>query len=225
MAGGDGMSGTGGTSTVPSSAEVGNSGDGTAVGATVVSTVDVCTELVSDVSDVVELVVVSLSAASLPHAVNNDATAIPEPERTGLIWTRCVKSRSHGYPRPQPLNRPAQPRETFPALRQEVHTLTRFLLPPGLLTARTVWMFGSQRRLVRRWECDTDLPKPGPFPQISHTAAICRTPRISTWGSGFPPRPAAGRPDNLTRIPAGAGITKMVPTGANVLEGAVSRSG
>src|SRR4029077_529029 len=45
-------------------------------------------------------------------------------------------------------------------------------------------MLGSHRRLVRRWECDTDLPKPGPFPQISQTAAICGTPRFSTWGSG-----------------------------------------
>jgi hypothetical protein len=75
------MSGTGGTSTVPSPGPVvvvGNSGDGTAGGATVVSTVDVWTEVVSDVSDVVELVVVSLSAVSLPHAVNNDVTAIPE---------------------------------------------------------------------------------------------------------------------------------------------------
>src|ERR1700742_4714046 len=66
---------------------------------------------------------------------------------------------------------------------QDVQTLMRFLLPPGWVTVRTVWMFGSHRRLVRRWECDTDLPKPGPFPQISQTAAICRTPRISTWGS------------------------------------------
>jgi hypothetical protein len=43
IAGGDGMSGTGGTSTVPSPVVVvvGNSGDGTAGGATVVSTVDV----------------------------------------------------------------------------------------------------------------------------------------------------------------------------------------
>src|SRR5262245_9313779 len=66
---------------------------------------------------------------------------------------------------------------------QEVHTLMRFLFPPGWVTARTVWMLGSHRRLVRRWECETDLPKPGPFPQISQPAAICRTPRISTWVS------------------------------------------
>ena len=55
---------------------------------------------------------------------------------------------------------------------REVQTFTRCLLPPGRVTACTVWMFGFHRRLVRRWECDTDLPKPGPFPQISHTAAM-----------------------------------------------------
>src|SRR5215471_526425 len=78
---------------------------------------------------------------------------------------------------------------------QEVHTLMRFLFPPAWVTARTVWMLGSHRRLVRRWECETDLPKPGPFPQISQTAAICRTPRISTWGLGsFRRTPATVRP-------------------------------
>jgi hypothetical protein len=80
MAGGEGIAGGdgAGTSTVPSPAPVvgvGNSGDGAAGGATVVSTVDVWTDVVSDV---VELVVVSLSALSPPHAVNSDATAIPE---------------------------------------------------------------------------------------------------------------------------------------------------
>src|SRR5262245_34255630 len=101
---------------------------------------------------------------------------------------------------------------------QEVHTLMRFLLPPGWVTARTVWMLGSHRRLVRRWECETDLPKPGPFPQISQTAAICRTPRISTGGLGsFRQIPATGRPDNLTRIPATEGIAKIASTGANVV--------
>ncbi|KAB7756899.1 hypothetical protein MPHL21000_09420 [Mycolicibacterium phlei DSM 43239 = CCUG 21000] len=55
---------------------------------------------------------------------------------------------------------------------QDVHTFRRCLLPPGRATARTVWMFGFHRRLVRRWECETDFPKPGPFPQISHTAAM-----------------------------------------------------
>src|SRR4051794_28841103 len=33
-------------------------------------------------------------------------------------------------------------------------------------------MFGFQRRLVRRCECETDLPKPGPLAHTSQTAAI-----------------------------------------------------
>lgn len=32
-------------------------------------------------------------------------------------------------------------------------------------------MLGFQRRLVRRWECDTDMPKPGALPQTSHLLA------------------------------------------------------
>src|ERR1700727_967029 len=60
---------------------------------------------------------------------------------------------------------------------QDVQTLMRCLLPPGRLETRTLWILGSHRRLVRRWECDTDLPKPGAFPQISQTAAIGETPQ------------------------------------------------
>jgi hypothetical protein len=33
-------------------------------------------------------------------------------------------------------------------------------------------MFGFQRRLVRRCECETDIPHDGPLPQTSHTDAI-----------------------------------------------------
>jgi hypothetical protein len=33
------------------------------------------------------------------------------------------------------------------------------------------WIFGFQRRRVRRFECETLLPKLGPLLQISHTAA------------------------------------------------------
>ena len=88
MAGGDGMSGTG-ISTVPSPPVVvgGTPGDGAVVGATVVSTV----VSVVVVSDVVE-VVVSSSAESLPQAVNNEATAIPEARanRTGVDAPREV---------------------------------------------------------------------------------------------------------------------------------------
>jgi hypothetical protein len=88
MAGGDGTSGTG-ISTVPSPpvVVVGNSGDGAVVGATVVSTV-VSAEVVSDVVEVV----VSSSPESLPQAVNNDATAMPEARanRAGFDAPRVV---------------------------------------------------------------------------------------------------------------------------------------
>ena len=63
----------------------------------------------------------------------------------------------------------------FPALRHEVHTFLRFRLP-GATSTRTDWMFGFQRRLVRRCECETDFPKPGPLPQMSQTAAIVELP-------------------------------------------------
>src|SRR5215213_530522 len=52
----------------------------------------------------------------------------------------------------------------------EVHALIRRRLP-GAISARTDWMFGFQLRGVRRCECDTDIPKPGPLPHTSHTAA------------------------------------------------------
>lgn len=42
---------------------------------------------------------------------------------------------------------------------------------PGLTSARTVWMFGFHRRLVRRWECETDIPKLGLLLHTSQTAA------------------------------------------------------
>src|SRR5690349_6136921 len=56
-----------------------------------------------------------------------------------------------------------QPRTTLPALRHEVHTLTLRTVP-GATCARTGWMFGFQRRCVRRCECETLMPKPGPLP-------------------------------------------------------------
>src|ERR1700722_119176 len=51
----------------------------------------------------------------------------------------------------------------------EVHTFRRLGVP--LTIARTVWMFGFQRRRGRAGEGDTLLPKPGPLPQTSHTEA------------------------------------------------------
>ena len=53
---------------------------------------------------------------------------------------------------------------------QPVHTLSRVGVP--FTKARTRWMFGFQRRLVRTCECDTDMPQDGRFPQTSHTDAM-----------------------------------------------------
>src|SRR5918994_6789105 len=58
----------------------------------------------------------------------------------------------------------------LPDLMQPVHTLTRLTVPST--RARTRWMFGFQRRLVRRCECDTDMPHEGFLPHTSHTEAM-----------------------------------------------------
>ena len=61
-------------------------------------------------------------------------------------------------------------RVTLPAFRHDVQTVMRRRLP-GATSARTRCTFGFHRRCVRRWECETDMPKPGPLPQISQTLA------------------------------------------------------
>ena len=66
---------------------------------------------------------------------------------------------------------------TLPARMHDVQTLMRFDEP--LMSARTRWMFGSQRRLVRRWECETFIPKFGFLPQTSQTAAMTSYPFVS----------------------------------------------
>src|SRR4051794_14023780 len=58
----------------------------------------------------------------------------------------------------------------LPDLMQPVQTFRRVGVLPTI--ARTFWMFGFQRRLVRRCECDTDMPQDGPLPHTSHTAAM-----------------------------------------------------
>ena len=60
---------------------------------------------------------------------------------------------------------------TLPALRQPVHTETRRMVP-GEITARTRWMLGFQRRLVRRWEWLTLMPNDGFLPHTSQVDAI-----------------------------------------------------
>ena len=63
-------------------------------------------------------------------------------------------------------------RWTLPAFRQLVQTCSRFGVP--FTTARTRCTFGFHRRLDRRWEWETCMPKNGFFPQMSQTAAMAR---------------------------------------------------
>ena len=81
---------------------------------------------------------------------------------------QCRKARPR-WERAWPDDDASGQRVTFPALMQEVHTFSRFGVPAT--TARTRWMFGFQRRLVFFFDQGTLWPKPGPFPQMSHTAA------------------------------------------------------
>src|SRR5579863_7633890 len=53
---------------------------------------------------------------------------------------------------------------------QPVQTFMRLGVPPT--RARTRWMFGFQRRLVRRCENETFMPNDGFLPQISQTDAM-----------------------------------------------------
>src|SRR5580693_2942174 len=87
---------------------------------------------------------------------------------------------------------------------QEVQTFRRLGVPDTI--ARTVWMFGFQRRRVRRCECETLLPKPGPLPHTSQTEATVRSIdqgfTVTPLGSGSrrslpDPRPRArtGQPE------------------------------
>ena len=96
-----------------------------------------------------------------------------------------------------------QPRVTLPAFRHEVHTLIRRRVP-GATSARTVWTFGFHRRCVRRCECETDMPKPGPLPQTSQTLATGNSlqvdkfekvpDRVGTTGAVYRLRFAAAKP-------------------------------
>ena len=61
-------------------------------------------------------------------------------------------------------------RETLLALMHFVQTEMRLGAP--FTIARTRWIFGFQRRRVRRCEWEMLFPNPGDFPQMSHTEAI-----------------------------------------------------
>ncbi len=59
---------------------------------------------------------------------------------------------------------------TLPALMQRVQTFMRLVVEPTCTRMR--WMFGFQRRLVRRWEWLRLMPKIGFLSQTSQTAAM-----------------------------------------------------
>ncbi len=63
---------------------------------------------------------------------------------------------------------------------QDVQTWTRVVLP--FTAVRRRWMFGDQRRRVRRWEWETLLPKLGFFPQIWQMAATVAYPSVYAHG-------------------------------------------
>ena len=65
---------------------------------------------------------------------------------------------------------------------QEVQTFIRLVERPTCTRMR--WMFGFQRRLVRRWEWLTFIPNEGRLSQISQTEAIgcSRVVSDGSWG-------------------------------------------
>ena len=71
-----------------------------------------------------------------------------------------------------------------------MQTFTRLGVP--LIMARTRWMFGFHRRLVRRWEWEMELPQDGPLPQISQLAATAQLlrERVNDFGDEGPVRSA-----------------------------------
>lgn len=87
---------------------------------------------------------------------------------------------------------------TLPALMHDVHTDSRLGAP--LTIARTRWMLGFQRRLLRLWEWLTLMPNEGCLPQTSHTDAI---------GAEVTPRP--GRPEPPGDTSAAAAVSVTMP--------------
>src|SRR5664279_5538354 len=125
----------------------------------------------------------------------SDKTAGPRGTRRFELKSAAPQQTSHPH---EP-----QPRTTLPAFRHEVQTFS-FRTVPGATCARIGWMFGSHRRWVRRWEWDTFIPKPGPLPHTSHTAATPNTPidvvRSTTGADQSKLEKARRAPGNLTRV-------------------------
>lgn len=92
---------------------------------------------------------------------------------------------------------------TLLALMHEVHTFNRLGAP--LTRARTRWILGFHRRLVRRCEWLTDIPNDGLFPQSSQTAAMADNLSSSALGARYPswcttpPHKASGVTNNAKR--------------------------
>ena len=106
-----------------------------------------------------------------------------------------------------------------------MHTLRRLGAP--LTRARTRWMLGFHRRLVRTWECETLLPKMGPLPQTSHTAATvsllifnASTLRPMPGVRSYRPRRGAlGNPNTIADLCAGPqAALACVPAHAALLD-------
>src|SRR5918993_5184150 len=123
------------------------------------------------------------------HLSGSSRTArswVPSPYRTGLPTTQSAASTTACAHRDAPhhattrLSVPTVGDDgeaaqwatlvTLPDLMQPVQTATRLGAP--LTRARTRWMFGFHRRLVRRCEWLTLMPHDGCLPHTSQTAAI-----------------------------------------------------
>src|SRR5215475_4693151 len=117
-----------------------------------------------------------------------------QPPIAGFRWARPRANTTRPGPseRSEQGNRPGLARlvppylVTLPALMHEVQTFSRREVPPTFVC--TTWMFGFQRREVRRCEKETLLPKFGPLPQMSQTEAtgslqLCgRRSRVAAQG-------------------------------------------
>ena len=94
-------------------------------------------------------------------------------------------------------------RVTFPALRQDVHTLRRLGAP--LTRARTRWMLGFHRRLVRTWGVRDALAEDGALAaNVAHSShgltpdLQCFNAQADAWRQVLPPRRRAlGNPNTI----------------------------
>src|SRR3954471_20428471 len=95
----------------------------------------------------------------------------------------------------------------------EVQTSTRLTVP--LTIARTRWMLGFQRRLVRRCEWLMLMPNEGCLPHTSHTDAMTRLPPREIAGGtvkvSIPPDGHARAPGPRRPQSRGHGLPRRAP--------------